>query len=65
MNGFMDSARAQAREFCAAGEIFLDYDFAKSYQENVAAGKRIGAILDGTGSVDGADKTSTSAESAR
>ena len=56
------SADTPKRILCAAGEIFLDYDFSKSYKENVAAGKRIGAIQDGTGSVDSAVKTSTSSE---
>lgn len=56
------SADTPKRILCDAGEFFLNYDFSKSYKENVAAGKRIGVIQDGTGSVDSAVKTSTSQE---
>ena len=56
------SADTPKRILCDVGALFLNYDFAKSYKENVDAGKRIGAIQDGTGSVDSAVKTSTSSE---
>lgn len=42
------SADTPKRILCDVGAIFKDYDFTKSYQENVAAGKRIGATQGGT-----------------
>lgn len=42
------SADTPKRILCDVGAIFKDYDFTKSYQENVDAGKRIGATQGGT-----------------
>lgn len=42
------SADTSKRILCDVGALFLNYDFAKSYKENVDAGKRIGATQGGT-----------------
>ena len=42
------SADTPKRILCDVGALFLNYDFAKSYKENVDAGKRIGATQGGT-----------------
>ncbi len=42
------SADTPKRILCDVGALFLNYDFAKSYRENVDAGKRIGATQGGT-----------------
>ena len=42
------SADTPKRILCDVGALFINYDFAKSYQENVTAGKRIGATQGGT-----------------
>ena len=42
------SADTPKRILCDVGALFLNYDFNKSYQENVAAGKRLGATQGGT-----------------
>lgn len=42
------SADTPKRILCDVGALFINYDFNKSYQENVIAGKRIGATQGGT-----------------
>ena len=42
------SADTPKRILCDVGALFINYDFTKSYQENVTAGKRIGATQGGT-----------------
>lgn len=42
------SADTPKRILCDVGALFLNYDFAKSYKENVDAGKRLGATQGGT-----------------
>ena len=42
------SADTPKKILCDVGALFLNYDFAKSYKENVDAGKRIGATQGGT-----------------
>ena len=42
------SADTPKRILCDVGALFLNYDFKKSYRENVDAGKRIGATQGGT-----------------
>lgn len=42
------SADTPKRILCDVGALFINYDFGKSYQENVTAGKRIGATQGGT-----------------
>lgn len=42
------SADTPKRILCDVGALFLNYDFEKSYRENVDAGKRLGATQGGT-----------------
>ena len=42
------SADTPKRILCDVGALFINYDFSKTYQENVTAGKRIGATQGGT-----------------
>ena len=42
------SADTPKRIICDVGTLLINYDFNKSYQENVTAGKRIGATQGGT-----------------
>ena len=42
------SADTPKKILCDVGALFINYDFNKSYQENVTAGKRIGATQGGT-----------------
>lgn len=42
------SADTPKRILCDVGALFINYDFNMSYQENVTAGKRIGATQGGT-----------------
>lgn len=42
------SADTPKRILCDVGALFKDYDFTQSYQENVKAGRRLGATQGGT-----------------